>query len=152
MMLVYHGYPYASPANRRPPAAVSAANEGLTTVLNLRRRTWLRAKIPIRPLSRSIPSARQWRPCSTSPTALSGHGAMAVTGMLEDTCRSAGVLLGKYDEQVLFLLASWEPATCAVVVGLIRRARAAGLEQGSNILGASGVVLPGGGWISGPSR
>ena len=72
--------------------------------------------------------------------------------MLEDTCRSAGVLLGKYDEQVLFLLASWEPATCAVVVGLIRRERAAGLEQGSNILGASGVVLPGGGWISGPSR
>jgi hypothetical protein len=71
--------------------------------------------------------------------------------MLEDTCRAAGVDLGTFDEHVLLELTDGEPATVAVIAGLIRRAHAAGLEQGRDVLGASGVVMPGGGWISGPS-
>ena len=71
--------------------------------------------------------------------------------LLEDTCRAAGVDLGTYDEKVLLWLADREPPTVAVIAGLIRRAHATGLEEGRDALGASGVVMPGGGWISGPS-
>jgi hypothetical protein len=71
--------------------------------------------------------------------------------LLEDACRAAGVDLGTYDEQVLLWLADGEPSTVAVLAGLIRRAHAAGLEEGRDALGAAGVVMPGGGWISGPS-
>ena len=71
--------------------------------------------------------------------------------LLEDTCRVAGVGLGTFDEQVLLELADGEPPTVAVIAGLIRRAHAAGMEEGRDALGAAGVVLPGGGWISGPS-
>jgi hypothetical protein len=71
--------------------------------------------------------------------------------LLEDTCRAADVALGAFDQQILLELAGAEPAKVAVIAGLLRRAHAAGLEQGQDILGASGVVMPGGGWISGPS-
>jgi hypothetical protein len=71
--------------------------------------------------------------------------------LLEDTCRVAGVSLGAFDEQVLLELADGEPPGVAVIAGLIRRAHAAGLEEGRDALGAAGVALPGGGWISGPS-
>jgi hypothetical protein len=70
---------------------------------------------------------------------------------LEDTCRTADVDLGAYDQQILLLLASQPPTTVAVIAGVIRRAHAAGLEEGRDALGAAGVVFPGGGWISGPS-
>jgi hypothetical protein len=71
--------------------------------------------------------------------------------LLEDTCRAAGVGLGKYDEQVLVELADEEPATVAVIVNLIRRAHFAGLEEGRDSLNAAGIAMPGAGWISGPS-
>lgn len=63
--------------------------------------------------------------------------------LLEDSCRAAGVELGAWDQRILVWLASWEPSTVAVVAGLITRAR-----ENTDL---SGVVQPGGGWISGPS-
>lgn len=47
--------------------------------------------------------------------------------LLEDTCKQAGVRLGRYDSQILAWLAAWEPETCAVIAGLIFRAHSAGL-------------------------
>jgi hypothetical protein len=49
--------------------------------------------------------------------------------LLEDACRSAGIQLGAYDDQILLWLAGWEPWVCAVVAGLIIRAHAAGLAD-----------------------
>jgi hypothetical protein len=46
--------------------------------------------------------------------------------LLEDVCRTAGVQLGAYDTRILVWLAGWEPTTCAVIAGLISRARQAG--------------------------
>jgi hypothetical protein len=71
--------------------------------------------------------------------------------LLENTCRAAGVDLGTHAEQILLWLADEEPPIVAVIAGLIRRAHAGGLEEGRDALNASGMVLPGGGWISGPS-
>lgn len=45
--------------------------------------------------------------------------------LLEDAARAAGVQLGAFDYRVMLWLAGFEPATCAVVAGLIRRAGAA---------------------------
>jgi hypothetical protein len=42
--------------------------------------------------------------------------------MLTDACEAAGVGLGAYDRRILAWLAGWEPATCAVLAGIIRRA------------------------------
>jgi hypothetical protein len=42
--------------------------------------------------------------------------------MLHAACDDAGVRLGDYDERILAWLSGWEPATCAVIAGLIRRA------------------------------
>jgi hypothetical protein len=69
--------------------------------------------------------------------------------LLEDACRAAGVELGAYDHAILLWLAGWEPATVAVVAGLISRARQPGAH--AEVLGEPGVAQPGGGWISGPS-
>lgn len=44
--------------------------------------------------------------------------------LLEDACTAAGVELGACDHRILIWLANWEPATCAVVAGLITRAHA----------------------------
>lgn len=46
--------------------------------------------------------------------------------ILEDACTQAGVELGAYDHRILIWLAQYEPATCAVIAGLIRRAHSAG--------------------------
>ncbi len=46
--------------------------------------------------------------------------------LLEDTCRATGVRFGAYDHRILLWLAEWEPSTCAVVAGLIRRAHEGG--------------------------
>jgi hypothetical protein len=46
------------------------------------------------------------------------------TAMLTAACEAAGVELGAYDRQVLAWLGNWEPATCAVIAGLIIRRRA----------------------------
>lgn len=42
--------------------------------------------------------------------------------MLLDACDAAGVVLGDFDRGVLAWLANWEPQTCAVIAGIIRRA------------------------------
>jgi hypothetical protein len=54
-----------------------------------------------------------------------GTGAMAPHNrrMIEDACRAAGAELGFYDRRIVAWLAGWEPQICAVVAGLIRRAR-----------------------------
>jgi hypothetical protein len=67
--------------------------------------------------------------------------------LMEDACTAAGVQLGAYDHRILLWLAGWEPSTCAVIAGLITRARAAGQDTA----GGPGTAQPGGGWISGPS-
>jgi hypothetical protein len=67
--------------------------------------------------------------------------------LLEDACRAAGIPLGAYDYRILVWLTTWEPATCAVIAGLITRAHAAGQDTA----GGPGTAQPGGGWISGPS-
>ncbi len=45
--------------------------------------------------------------------------------MLTQACAAARVQLGDWDRRVLTWLAGWEPATCAVVAGLIWRAAGA---------------------------
>jgi hypothetical protein len=50
--------------------------------------------------------------------------------MLADVCEQAGIGLGAYDERILSWLAGWEDATCAVIAGLIARARAGGAMIG----------------------
>lgn len=67
--------------------------------------------------------------------------------LMEDACRTAGVMLGAYDQRILVWLAGWEPTTCAVIAGLVTRPHAAGLAG----LGGPGQAQRGGGWISGPS-
>jgi hypothetical protein len=43
--------------------------------------------------------------------------------MLRAACEAAGVELGAYDLRILAWLAGWEPQICAVIAGLITRAR-----------------------------
>jgi len=62
----------------------------------------------------------------TASTAGTGVWTDGCHRLLEDTCRAAGVQLGAYDHRILLWLAEWEPSTCAVVAGLIRRAHEAG--------------------------
>jgi len=45
--------------------------------------------------------------------------------MLEEACTAAGVEVSAYDHKILLWLSGWEPETCAVVAGLIRRAHQA---------------------------
>ena len=46
--------------------------------------------------------------------------------MLRAACEEADVELGTYDLRILAWLAGWEPQICAVVAGLITRARSHG--------------------------
>ena len=46
--------------------------------------------------------------------------------MLRAACERADVELGAYDVRILAWLAGWEPQICAVVAGLITRARSQG--------------------------
>ena len=58
------------------------------------------------------------------------RGVMAEANLarLAGACKHAGVTLGTFDTRILEWLAGWEPETCAVIVGLITRAHAAGLS------------------------
>lgn len=47
-------------------------------------------------------------------------------------CQDAGVELGTFDLRILNWLAGYEAATAQVVIGLIGRAYAAGIERGRN--------------------
>jgi hypothetical protein len=57
-----------------------------------------------------------------------GAGKMAAHNyrMLTAACTAAGVELGDYDSRILTWLANWEPATCAVIAGIITRASQGG--------------------------
>jgi hypothetical protein len=44
--------------------------------------------------------------------------------LLCKACADAGITVGAYDHQILLLIAGYEPETCAVIAGLIRRAAA----------------------------
>ena len=46
--------------------------------------------------------------------------------MLRAACEKADVELGAYDLRILSWLAGWEPQACAVIAGLITRARIGG--------------------------
>jgi hypothetical protein len=46
--------------------------------------------------------------------------------LLMDAVADAGIAVGEYDSRILRWLAGWEPSTCAVIAGLISRARQAG--------------------------
>jgi hypothetical protein len=58
--------------------------------------------------------------------------------LMEDACTAAGVQLGAYDHRILLWLAGWEPATCAVIAGLMTRAHwgALGAGQAATVLSA----------------
>lgn len=73
-----------------------------------------------------------------------GVGRMAPhnLAMLTSACEAAGVGLGAYDRRQLGWLASWDPTTCAVVAGLIRRAYLAGLAAEGERLGYVVVTWP----------
>lgn len=61
-----------------------------------------------------------------------GPGKMAPYSerILTDACAAAGVNLGAHDQRIITWLAGWEPATCAVVAGLITRAAGRALGAG----------------------
>lgn len=48
---------------------------------------------------------------------------------LRQTCERTGVALGAFDSRILAWLAGYELETCAVIVGLVTRAYAAGLAD-----------------------
>jgi hypothetical protein len=48
------------------------------------------------------------------------------SALIISECERAGVRLGAYDARIVAWLGNWEPQTCAVIAGLIRRAYAAG--------------------------
>jgi len=64
----------------------------------------------------------------TAFEAVPGNGRMQPgnLAMLRAACEGADVELGAYDVRILALLAGWEPQVCAVVAGLITRARSGG--------------------------
>lgn len=53
---------------------------------------------------------------------------------LDSACKLAGVELGAYDSRIIEWLAQYEPATVAVIAGLISRAH----EAGSHLTGKDG--------------
>lgn len=56
-----------------------------------------------------------------------GAGRMAPhnLAMLTAACEAAGIEMGAYDRRILAWLSGWEPQTCAVIAGIIRRAHEA---------------------------
>lgn len=59
-----------------------------------------------------------------------GRGLLDCAPLVRSGCEAAGVALGAYDERIVAWLGNWEPATCAVIAGLIRRAHEAGKAAG----------------------
>jgi hypothetical protein len=65
---------------------------------------------------------------STSPGGGTMH--MLLRCLLASACTQAHVDVGAYDDAILGWLSRYEPATCQVIAGLIRRAYAAGAARG----------------------
>ena len=61
---------------------------------------------------------------------LTGTATVRNRDMLTRACWSSHVEVGQFDARILDWLAGYEPATCAVIAGLVRRAYAAGQERG----------------------
>jgi hypothetical protein len=61
-------------------------------------------------------------PPGASLTGPPGQLATANLAMLTDAVNAAGLELGTWDWRILNWLAGYEPATCAVIAGLITRA------------------------------
>jgi hypothetical protein len=51
------------------------------------------------------------------------------SALITDECERAGVRLGAYDARIVAWLGNWEPQTCAVIAGLIRRAYETGAAK-----------------------
>ncbi len=76
----------------------------------------------------ALPAVRAvWEAFDRDP----GVGKLAAHthAMLISACVAAGVELGDYDRNVILWLSGWEPQVCAVIAGLISRAREAGSGQ-----------------------
>jgi hypothetical protein len=74
--------------------------------------------------ARETPAARAiYAAFASSPGA--GRIAPHNRNLLDAACRAAGVDVGAYDDVILGWLSYYEPATCVVIAGLIRRAHAA---------------------------
>ena len=88
-----------------------------------------------RPAVRTWPAAACRGPYQTERQAARVAAAMRAAAdgttaarnqrMLLQACAAAAVQLGDWDRRVLAWLAGWEPATCAVIAGLIWRAAGA---------------------------
>jgi hypothetical protein len=81
--------------------------------------------------ARDMPAARDTpavRAVYTAFEASPGQGRIQPPNpaMLRAACEGADVELGAYDLRILAWLAGWEPQVCAVVAGLITRARSHG--------------------------
>lgn len=48
--------------------------------------------------------------------------SLSGTPIIAAACEAAGIELGAYDARILAWMRNWEPATCAVIAGLIARA------------------------------
>jgi hypothetical protein len=68
-----------------------------------------------------------------------GTGGLSGERMMLDACEAAGVGLGAYDRRILHWIAGFEPQTCAVIAGIIRRA---GLEDRGERVGYAIVTWP----------
>jgi hypothetical protein len=55
-----------------------------------------------------------------------GTGDLSGAPLILAACEEAGVGTGAYDARIIAWLGNWEPAMCAVIAGLIIRAREAG--------------------------
>jgi hypothetical protein len=71
-----------------------------------------------------------------------GTGGLSGERMMLDACEAAGVELGAYDACILRWVAGFEPQTCAVFAGFIRRAYRAGLEDRGERVGYAIVTWP----------
>ena len=63
-------------------------------------------------------------------TGLTGTATVRNRDMLTRACWTSHVEAGLFDARILDWLAGYEPATCAVIAGMVTRAYAAGQERG----------------------
>lgn len=59
-----------------------------------------------------------------------GTGNLSGAPLITAACDAAGVAIGAYDARTIEWMGNWEPHTCAVFAGLIRRAHESGKAAG----------------------